>query len=116
MVRPKVNASVTVTRKSTDWQGAETTTTVGTYDVWLEERTIRGFPYIGVRDQTLSHGSSQIFGRGVIFFFDNVDVDDDCYVTVNGSTYKVVAVDTYTGRQRPGDTAGAFHHKEVVYK
>lgn len=96
---PQTNATVTITRRTLDWEQNETETTVGSYSVFLEEYST---VHRGNKDE-------KELGKGIIYLFSDVDLTD-CYVTISNKRYEIVAFDRFV------DSNSDFHHIELSYR
>ena len=100
------NATVTFKRLTTDWQGQETVTEIGSYNVFVEHSTKLAWEFQtigGVKDPS-------IMQRGYIYLYDDVDVKEGDTVTIDGTDYVIVSVDRYES------VYSGFHHIELRYK
>lgn len=103
------NATITLVRRTKDWAGnILSPTTIGTYDVWNEER--KTVDSISSRLSSIGGTIDEIeASKGLFFLFSDVDLTDTIAV-INGSSYTVGSFDRFTNRK------GDFHHMEVFYK
>lgn len=107
------NAEVTIVRQSKDWEGNISKETVGTYDVWNEER--KSVLHHQYRRDVRGFIDEVEVSKGMFFLWNDLDLTDTLAV-IDGNTFTVFNWDRFTSRKRPGDDAAPFHHLEVFYK
>ncbi|HID30660.1 MAG TPA: hypothetical protein EYP19_11730 [Desulfobacterales bacterium] len=90
---------MSIYRETTTWQGDADTTLVGSYDVWNEE---------GYTVNVVGVDKKEKY-KGVIFLFSDIDLTD-CYITLNGKRYDIVASDRFVDERQD------FHHIEFTYR
>ena len=94
--------TITLKRKSVDWQGKLTETSLGPFSAWVEEAEVtRWMP---------ERAGELVVGKGTIFLFDWVDDVNKCKVAIDGKEYDIVGVSTFW------DDDDSFHHFEIVYR
>ena len=103
----QTNSTVTLVRKTKDWQGNLSKSTVGSYSVWLEER--KSVLHHQYRRDLRGFVDEAEVSKGMFFLFSDVDLSDTLAV-VDGSSFTVINWDRFKDRK------GNFHHLEVFYK
>lgn len=99
------NATVEMFKETTDWEGNPSQSSLGTFDVYLEEHSERDQLKVDGDTFAVTTGN-----RGFIILFSDIDLSGDTKVSYNGKTYTVDVWNRYVHHQR------GFHHIEVEFK
>ena len=99
----QTNSTLTMKRIATDWKQQETTTTIGTYDVWLEESAVEKW----MKEE--GKGLVHVIGKGTIIFLDDIDLVDAIF-ELDSIRYDICDSGKFL------DQKGNFHHIEAYYK
>jgi hypothetical protein len=98
----RTNKTITIIRETVNWKHQKTTTSLGSYDVWLEEVVVRSLTH---RE---GHTVSEKLGDGLVFLANDVDLTN-CYWMSGSTRHDFVDWDRFYARD------GAFHHVEAIY-
>lgn len=96
------NFTVEFKRKSSDGHGTFSKTSIGSYDVWLEQESVSAQRSIG------SITNERNIPKGTFVLWSELDLKD-CYIVIDGDTFPIVAADKFY------DRSGEFHHIEGAY-
>ncbi len=100
----RTNASVTIYRRTKTYSGSRTTSTVGTYDAWIEEHIN------WERIQSVFGGSLSMLdkARGLGIIFSDVDLLNT-FVTYGGKDYEILKFAKFM------DYRATVRHVEFIY-
>ena len=99
----QTNSTLTIKKITTDWKQQETTTTVGTYAVWLEESAVEKW----MKEE--GKGLVHVIGKGMFILLTDVDLVDT-FFELASIRYDICDSGKFLDRK------GNFHHIEAYYK
>lgn len=99
------NSTVEMLKETTDWEGNPSTTSLGTFNAYLEQHSERGQLKVDGDTFAVTTGN-----RGFLILFSDIDLSGDTKVKHNTKTYTVSNWNRYVHPTR------GFHHIEVEYK
>lgn len=99
------NATVEMFKETSDWQGNPSTTSLGVFNVYLEQHSERN--QLKVDGDTFAVTTGNL---GFFILFTDIDLSGDTKVSHNTKTYTVSNWNRYIHPTR------GFHHIEIEYK
>lgn len=104
----KTNNTIEIFRTELDWEGNLSSSSLGTFDVYLEETATKEVLFV-TGDEGNHSDAMQYSSRGFFILWDDVDLDK-ASITYDGEEYTITAWDRFTDMKR------RFHHIEATYK
>ena len=104
----KTNKTIEIFRRERDWSGEESLTSLGNFNVYLEEHYTKDKHYAsGGRDSAPLDIVQE--SKGFFIIFDELDLKN-ASIKYDEKTYVVGWIDTYF------DMKNRFHHTEAMFK